>query len=314
MDLLLYTVAVLLMRALAALPHGAALAFGKAAGALFFHVVRLRRRVVLANLRHVYGGARSEAELVEIARTCYRHWGMTAVEMSRMALLGLEASGASWRVEERFAADLVARHRERSGMIIGVPHIGNFDLAAAGSIALGIEVQIVMKPVHSPRFNRIVVDSRAKSRMTLHFTTEAIYPRLRDLLREGKLLAALPDQNARSKGVDVLFLGKPARLFRGLAKLHLDTGVPLWVGGAIRSREDPRHHDIVGWRLEPPPRTGDAEADLRAVAQTIADGLSALIERAPEQYFWFHRLWGKRVVEVAADAAAPAPAPEAAEV
>jgi len=299
MDILVYAAAVSFMRIASLLPVGAALAVGRLVGRALFSIVRIRRRVVLANLLHVMGDALSAEERTALARDCYRHFGMTAVEVARMSVLGLPASGLRYAVEPAFAAALVDAHARREGMVVGVPHLGNFDLAAAASITLGIELQVVMKPAHSERMNRLIVASRAKSGMSLHFTTEHIFDRLKELVREGRIVAALPDQNARRRGVKVDFLGKPANLFKGPARLHLETGAPLFVGAAIRSREDPARHEVIGCKVETPPPSGDRERDIAAVTQAMADALSSLVRRAPEQYFWFHRLWGQAAIDSA---------------
>src|SRR4051812_134712 len=104
----------------AVIPHGVALAIGRGLGSICFHVIRLRRGVVLANLRHVLGATRSEAELVEIARETYRNFGMTFAEILRWSAPGSSANEADVEIEDLHRFE--AFWREKTPVIFAVPH------------------------------------------------------------------------------------------------------------------------------------------------------------------------------------------------
>ncbi|HVY62502.1 MAG TPA: lysophospholipid acyltransferase family protein [Planctomycetota bacterium] len=306
-DALQFWLARAFMAFFATIPHGWALAIGRGLGALCFHVLRLRRKVVMANLRHVLGGTRSEAELVEIARQAYRSFGMTFAEILRWSSPGSNAYEADVEIEhlERFRE----LWREKRPVIFAVPHYGNFDLGAYAFHAPGFRVHVVMKPVKSERFNRLIVETREKHHLHMVLTGGGgVFEGLEAHLRAGGWAAMLPDQNAKARGVTVDWLGKPASIFKGPAQLALATGAQLVMGALRRRPEDPRRHFLHMTFLEKRAPSGDPEADVKAYTQAIADAVKDVVLRDPGQYFWFHRLWGKHVAAGIAPPASSAPA------
>jgi KDO2-lipid IV(A) lauroyltransferase len=304
-DALQFWLARAFMAFFAAIPLGAALAIGRAMGALCFHVLRFRRGVVMANLRHVLGGTRSEAELVEIARQSYRSFGMTFAEILRWSSPGSDAREAEVEIEhlERFEA----LWREKKPVLFAVPHHGNFDLSAYAFHRGEFRVHVVMKPVESERFNRLIVGTREKHGLHMVLTGGGgVFEGLEAHLRAGGWVAMLPDQNARARGVTVDWLGKPASIFKGPARLALATGAQVVVGVIERRSDDPRRHFLHMILLPPRAPTGGAEADVRAVTQAIADAVASIVLKSPGQYFWFHRLWGKAVASGAPELGEPA--------
>lgn len=78
-----YVVLLGFVAVLSALPLRLALALGRACGWFAFAVLRIRRRVVLENLRYTLGSERTPAELERIAARTYANWAMTVVEVLR---------------------------------------------------------------------------------------------------------------------------------------------------------------------------------------------------------------------------------------
>ncbi len=302
-DAALYAIVFVLVRLLSALPAGAARALGRALGTFAFRVVRFRRKVVLANLRYVLGGTRTEAELFAIAADAYRQFGMTGVEIMRLCRLDLAPAGL--RVEVEQLDRLRARRAANQPLIFCTPHNANFDAGAYAVVQSGLPTSVVMKRVESPRINEMVVATRERNGLRMIVSGSSTYQELVGVLRSGGWVAILPDQNARGRGIRVSFLGKPASFYKGPALLHLETGAPITVGVVVRSREDFGKLTVRMISVEPVAPTADRDADLVAVMQKVADAMAQIILPDPAQYFWFHRLWGKEIVQ--ADGVAPAP-------
>jgi len=280
---------------LAVLPLGWALAFGRGAGSFAYYVIGLRRRVVIANLRHVIGESRGEAEVQRIAPETYRQFAMTLVEVLRSsAPIG---GGLSRNVTFGDLTELRAIRDAKRPAICVQGHTGNFDLTAYAFAGLGFPHHTVMRTIKNRYVNRLIVGVREKHGITVHQKGAATTRDIRAALKRDEWIGVLPDQNAKERGVVVDYLGKPASLYKGAATFHLETGAPLIVAVGVRSTEDPRKHH-VGFEILPVHApTDDEEADVRAVMQSIADALSRKILLHPEQYFFMHRLWGKAMHE-----------------
>ncbi|MFQ5655714.1 MAG: lysophospholipid acyltransferase family protein [Planctomycetota bacterium] len=293
LDLIAYLFVIGLSRLLAALPLGAALALGRLLGSLGYHIIPIRRRVVLGNLRHVFGASRSDSEIRRIALEAYRELMMNLIEM-------LRASVADPRRYEPHAElegldRLRAAEEAGTPFIICSPHAGNFDLLAYTTAAGGVAPHVFMKPLKSPRFNRLLVGTRERLGLRLLLKGSGSLREMIGLIKRGESVGLLPDQNARSRGVTVDFLGRPASTFQGPAALHLLTNAQIVVALIERLAADPcRHHGRFIF-LPPAPRSGDRKADVRRVTQQYCDVMSEAILRNPGQYFWFHRRWGKGI-------------------
>ena len=290
---LTYLVVLGVVAVMALLPLGLALALGRGLGWICYRVVGLRAGVVRRNLRHVLGASRSDAEIDAIACASYGQFAMTLVELLRSVAPFTLGRGLERNVTFDDLTELERLRDAKRPVICVQGHIGNFDLAAYAFAGRGFPHHTVMRAVKNPYVNSMVVNVREKHGVTVHEKGPETGREIRDLLGRGEWLGILPDQNAKERGVTVDFLGQPASLYRGAASFHLETGAPLCVAVDERSRTDPRKHH-VGYEILPPAvRTGDEEADVRAVMQQVADALGRKILRNPEQYFWMHRLWGK---------------------
>jgi KDO2-lipid IV(A) lauroyltransferase len=289
-----YLTILTLARFLAALPLGTALAFGRGLGFLCFHVVRLRRGVVLGNLRYVFGATMTEAEIVAVAGRAYGEFAMTLVEVLRSS--GSAAADLKANVEIAGGlAPFEALKAAGTPMIFCQPHAGNFDLAAYAFAALGFPTHTIMRPIKNRRLNDWIRKTRERHGIIVHFKARESLGDFTELLRAGGWAGLLPDQNAKARGVIVDFLGKPASTFRGPALLHLDTGAPIVVAVDERLAADPRKHRVSMTFLPPHRPTADRVADVQAVTQLLSDAMSVQIRRNPAQYFWFHRRFGKGV-------------------
>lgn len=299
-----YIAVVGIARALALLPLGLALGLGRGVGSFTFHVLRLRRGVVLGNLRHTVARGLPECEVRAMGAAAYRNFVMTLVEVLRSSAPG--NGGVDANVTYDALTPFEDLRRQRRPLVILQGHFGNFDLTAYAFAKRGFPLHTVMKRLNNPSITRLVVETREAHDITVHLKGRDTYAEMREVLQSRGWVGILPDQRPRhGQGTEVRLLGQPARLFDGPALLHLETGAPLCLAFGERDAKDPRHHHVRHTFLESHPPTGDREADVQAIMQRIADGLSDGIRRNPAQYFWFHRLWGKDVSPSSGRLAAP---------
>jgi KDO2-lipid IV(A) lauroyltransferase len=288
---LAYLVTLSLTVFLALLPLPAALAFGRGVGSLCFHVLRLRRAVVLRNLEHTLGDERTEAERRAIAAASYGQFAMTLVEVLRSAApfrADLRANVAFQGLEP-----LAAIRDEGRPAICIQAHFGNFDLAAYAFAARGFPHHTVMRSMGNAHINDLIVGVRERYGVTVHQKGKDTAREIREALARGEWVGVLPDQNAKDRGVLVDWIGKPASIFAGPALFQLETGAPLVLAFDERRRDDPRLHDVSFEVLPAPATSPSREEDIRAIMQAVADRVAERVRRRPELYFWMHRLWGK---------------------
>jgi KDO2-lipid IV(A) lauroyltransferase len=269
------------------------------AGRLLYRLLPLRRRVILENLRRVFGAGAPEAEIVRLAEAHYAHLWRLAGEFIRFRWLSAQKKSALIRVDN---VEALARALERGkGALILTGHFGNFEVATIAGLR------------HFPHM-----------RGRFHFVRRAIRPRWLDALvnrrfrqggfgvlgKRGSLDAILErleagdvvvfpfDQHASPPdGIAVEFFGEPAGTFKSLAIMALATGAP--VVPASSWREPDGSHVLRFEEALPLVECDKVSEEIRRNTRAYNAMLEILVLRHPEQWFWVHRRWKL----------APAPAP-----
>lgn len=294
-DLLEYAAARALAGGLGRLPRGLAGRLGAGIGDLAFRL-GARRAVVLRQIAAAFPETGHE-RVKRIAAASYRHFGREIAEIAQLQRTG--TAGLSGRTSTDGATDAwIDRMRAGRAALIVTGHVGNWEVAGALLAARGVPLAAVVKRQSNPRFDAWLVAARRRIGIEPVYMDDAMHavPRL---LRAGRSVALVADQDARSHGVIVTFLGRPASTFRGPARLALATGAPLVFGASVREGEGyrVRMEEVPGTSGGPNApdaagRTGRRGRDAElALTRDWVERLDAHVRRFPEQYFWFHRRW-----------------------
>jgi Kdo2-lipid IVA lauroyltransferase/acyltransferase len=256
------------------------------------HRLGVRRGVVEENLRLAFP-ERDDAWRAAVARGAYRHLGRESAAMLRLARL--DPAAVVERTVTRGWDALQEALAEGRGVLLVTGHYGNWEIAAATVASRGIPVAAIVRRQANRR-----VDARldaTRHRLGVETVSQRDAPtRVPRLLRRNGVVGIVGDQDARRAGVFVPFFGRPASTHRGPALFALRFGAPVFACVARRLPGPEVRYEVSGSRVEVP-RSGDLEADVRALTAELAARLEAEIRVAPEQYFWFHRRWKSRAPE-----------------
>jgi len=113
------------------------------------------------------------------------------------------------------------------GVIIALPHAGNWDHAGLYYCSQGIKVHTVAEHLRPERLFRKFLAHRERMGMTVLDLEEKVTEQLASFLREGKLVALVADRDLSRSGVDVKFFGANARMPAGPALLAIKTDANL---------------------------------------------------------------------------------------
>lgn len=271
------------------LPGPMAYALGAAIGWLAGSVLRIRRSVVRRNLARAFP-ERSVEWRRRVGRACYRHLGVEAVAILRMARTEPDELIRRTDIPE---LGVLERALERGrGALILTGHLGNWEMAGASLAARGMPVYAVARRQGNPLFDRYL--NRTRSRMGLRVIEEGhAVKRVVDELRAGNVVALVADQNVRKGGAFVDFFGHPASTVRGPALFALRSGAPVLVGAMLRREGRPGWYRGVVEALDVE-RTGSRDADVERLLGEFSRVLEKIVRGAPEQYFWQHKRWKTR--------------------
>ena len=243
-----------------------------------------------SNLRRVLGDDVSERELRRTAhrgvRSYLRYW-REVFQLPRMT------------VEEVIARSVIVdgdliRHAATSGdgMILALPHMGNWDWAGAwlaGAVTPFTTVAERLEP--ASLFDRFVEFREGLGMEVLPLTggERAPFEILADRLRSGGSLALLADRDLTATGKEVQFFGRAARMPAGPAALAVDTGaylVPVTLTYPDERRLCIRAHPYVR-----PPAGLDRSEQIAAMTQSLADVFAGAIKAAPHDWHMLQRVF-----------------------
>ncbi len=209
-----------------------------------------------------------------------RYW-LEAFRLPRQDLLALD--GERFRVEGRDLVDKALA--EGKGVVIGTPHLGNWDLGAAWFAAHGYQPTTVVEPIEPPALFEWFCSYRRALGMGIVPLGPDAGTILLKKLREGLMVGLVCDRDLTRTGVEVEFFGERTTFPAGPATLALRAGAPLMAGANFFAG--------VG-HLRPPldtTRRGSIKEDIARLTQALAADFEVLIRRAPDQWHLLQPNW-----------------------
>lgn len=274
---------------LGAIPWDRAGQVGAKVGAAGFQPLGVRRRVVERQIAGAFPELSLE-QVGEMARRSYQHLGRSAIETALLPGLGqagvlrLVTEVENWNVVERAKAG-------GKGIIIVAGHLGNWELAGAYLAARGVPLDVIVRKMGNPFFDKYLNQTRQRIGMNVVYDAQAVRHTPR-ALREGRAVAFVADQGVLGlASTFVPFFGRPAKTPRGAGVFALRFGAPVIFIAALRKADGSY---LVGFEEIPVVTTGDREKDVDGVVLRFTQVLEKWVRRAPEQYFWQHRRWRRQ--------------------
>jgi len=280
-----YLLTIGIVRLTQLLPHDWALRLGSILGRITFSAVRLRRKVVLENLRASFPD-KSDSEIMAIARDTYRNLAMSLVEYGRLPVTTQGQMRERIRIDglENFDKAL-ARGR---GAVLVTGHFGSWELMGASLIGLGYKVNFLVGEQSNRAVDNLMNGLRRSQGIGI-ISMGASMRQVLKALRANQFVAMLSDQDAGSHGVLVDFLGRPASTPFGPASFAVRTGACVVTGFIMR--EGLSRHRVV---LEEPmvPEAGaDEESESLRLTQLYTSVLEKYVRERPDHWLWLHRRW-----------------------
>lgn len=177
--------------------------------------------------------------------------------------------------------------KNRSGVVVSLPHAGNWDHAGSYFCTRGAQLVTVVE-VLKPRalFEKFLAYRQAIGMEALPLDSRA-FPTLLQRARDGKLIALVADRDLSASGIDVEFFGGVARMPAGPSIIAIRTGIPLVT--AFVSYSDTGIH--VDLREVAIPDGDDESARVQATVQLCANNFAEGIAAHPHDWHMMQRIW-----------------------
>jgi KDO2-lipid IV(A) lauroyltransferase len=170
-----------------------------------------------------------------------------------------------------------------TGMIVALPHMGNWEAAAPVAVSEGVPIVAVAEVLPNRRITDWFTEMRAEFGIEIVLATGRVevMRQLEQAIADNKAVALLSDRDLKGKGVAVEFFGETTTLPPGPATLAVRTGAPLFpVGCYFR---DGGYRVVVHEALSVP-EEGNRTEKVAAMTQTLAKELEEIISEAPQQW------------------------------
>ncbi|HSV67932.1 MAG TPA: phosphatidylinositol mannoside acyltransferase [Mycobacteriales bacterium] len=242
-------------------------------------------RRLVANLRRVVGGEPSP----ELVRAALRSYGRYWLETFRLPVMDHPAVVAATRTEG--VDNLDKAYADGRGVIVALPHMGNWDVAAIWTIAHGMPFTTVAERLRPESLYRRFLAYRESLGVEVLPLTGGARPAvevLAERLRAGRVICLVGDRDLTRSGVEVDLFGERARMPSGPALLAATTGAALLPVGLWFEGE--------GWGqgIGPPvpvPEQGRLRDRVAAATQALADAFAVRIAAHPADWHMLQRLW-----------------------
>jgi KDO2-lipid IV(A) lauroyltransferase len=263
-------------------------ALARFVAAIVYHVDKRHRLVALDNLRHAYGDALDDAGRDRIVRGVYRHFFMLIMELVHIPR---KLHRTTWRqyIQLDGHGEVIERLLDRGPVIMLSPHFGNWEMAGYLFGVFGFPPYSVARTLDNPHLDRFLREFRERTGQKL-IPKKGGYDQMLEVLREGKVLSFLADQDAGQNGLYVNFFGRLASAHKAIGILAIEYRTPVVVGYARRIGPGFRY-EVGCTRIIDPWEWEGRRDDVEWLTQEYTSALEAAIRKAPEQYLWLHRRW-----------------------
>ena len=270
-----------------AIPYPLAMAVARGLGWAAFNILGFKRRRTLARIRGVFP-EKSVREARAIAVRSLQNVLQTGVEMMRAPRLDREWMDRYVKDGRLYKDKLQAYVDEGKGVVIMVPHSGNWYMAAWSMAKYGLPLFAIAARQRNPKLNAWMNRQYGDIEVLDRDCRDTLL-QIREKLSAGRAFAILPDLRVRDRDVEADFFGGKANVSRSGAAFAVKCGCPIVV--AIMTRQGGQHVFNHIATLRPDPNAADKKEEARRLTRETLKLLSDEIMRSPGDWYWFNKRW-----------------------
>ncbi len=240
---------------------------------LLFHVLKMRKRVVLKNIQWAFPEKDAKWHN-QVMKKSYKFYTKEFLEFI--------AYPKFYDIKKIKFKDvnLILKSLSGNGAILVSSHFGSFDKLFFALNSLGIDLTGVAYKQNSSGSDLFFKRIRGK------FMRNQLYKGgdsklLTKALKNNNVLILLSDQDAKKKGVNTKFFNIDSSTHSGAAILAKRKKIPLIYADII---ENSGYYIASFTKI-------DINQDIGSIVQQYTQKIESTIRKKPEQYFWFHKRW-----------------------
>jgi len=262
-------------------------------GKFIYHVLPLRRRVVMENLHRVFGETLTETQIAGIAQGFYAHLVKFLGEFMMLPFLSDAKKAALIRIEG--VEHLVQAREKGKGVLLLAGHFGNWEVSTVAGMSQFKQYHglfnFIRRPLKPKWFNDFVMRRFRKAGFGTLDKAGSL-DEILELLEQNNIVVSIFDQfTVKKYGIPSEFFGHPAHTFKSLAVLAQFTGAPVIPSSSWR---EPDGTHVLLFEAPVEIVTEGRTRDIISVnTKRFNEVLERIILRHPEQWIWMHKRWKK---------------------
>ena len=274
-------------RLFSALPRFLSLFLGRGLGLFLYFIVPLRKRVALINLKVAFP-EKTNYERKQILKKCYMHFGMLVSEFLRLPKLN--KSNISNIIKLDFNTKKILDNN-RPGIIM-TGHFGNWEMFLPVLGYNNYKVSGVAQVQKNKAGQKFFSWLRECPNTNIILKKSSIKS-IADTLDNQNHLILISDQYAGSKGTENIFFNHLTSTPKGAAIFHSKKNVPIILIFIFMNTD--YSYSIYSKELISKNEKGNQKLDIADINQIYNQELEKIIVQNPEQYFWFHKKWDRKI-------------------
>ena len=269
------------------LPRKLSLFIGKVLGLFLYYLVPIRKRVALINLKTAFP-SKKHKELNDILKKCYIHFGILVSEFLRLPKLNKTKISNMINLDSHTKKLL----DKNNPSIIMTGHFGNWELflplLGYNNYRVSGVAQIQKNKSGQKFFNWL-----RKCTNTNVIQKKESISAINKSLNDGNYLLLVSDQYAGKKGTINNFFNTPTSTPKGAAIFNAKKNVPIIL---IFIFMNPDYtYSLYSKPLVIESNNQSNDEQIININQYYNDELENIIKKYPEQYFWFHKRWDRKL-------------------
>ena len=174
------------------------------------------------------------------------------------------------------------------GVIVALPHAGNWDHAGLYFCSKGVKVHTVAEHLRPERLFRKFLKHRESMGMKVLDLDKSVIDQLEGFLNQGSLVALVADRDLSRSGIDVNFFNRKARMPAGPALLALRTRADL-ITAFVSFTDSGIHIKFKGpFRVN---RDAELKIEVERVTQALANAFAEDISADPASWHMQQRIF-----------------------
>ena len=253
-------------------------------------------QVLEGNLRRVlaFSGGSPDVdgkELRTLSRAALRSYARYWLEVFRLPAIPVERILSGMHIDPAGEQALFANLKAGRGVVIALPHMGNFEQAGAWVVARGAgSFTTVAERLRPESVYEAFVRFRESLGMEVLPLTGGHSPfgTLAQRLRAGRLVCLVSDRDLTESGVEVEMFGETARIAAGPAALAVQTGAALMPVATWFEGDDWGAHI---YEEIPVPASGTRYEKITEMSQQVARVFETAIAEHPQDWHMLQRVF-----------------------